>query len=63
MHKQFPQHSGFAFGLLTFALFIGYMPILLGVTKIDLIVMMVLVALSLLLLILSGFVIENEGRE
>lgn len=31
MHRQFPQHAGFAFGFLTFALFLGFVPVILGI--------------------------------
>ncbi|MFR0981017.1 MAG: hypothetical protein ACLSFJ_16425, partial [Holdemania filiformis] len=46
MHRQFPQHAGFAFGFLTFALFLGFVPVILGITAVTKVQTLILIALS-----------------
>ena len=53
MHRQFPQHAGFAFGFLTFALFLGFVPVILGITAVTKVQMLILIALSWLVLCLA----------
>lgn len=53
MHRQFPQHAGFAFGFLTFALFLGFVPVILGITAVTKAQMLILIALYWLVLCLA----------
>ena len=46
MHRQFPEHAGFVFGLLTFALFLGFVPVILGITTVTKAQTLILIALS-----------------
>jgi FSR family fosmidomycin resistance protein-like MFS transporter len=66
MAKIFPGAKGFAFGLLTFGLFIGFLPVYLGVTvSADMIWVFAIVTMVSLALLLFGIkktklVIEND---